>query len=83
MTPTPTDDELRPHLHAALEAAGLDASAEQVDLLLPAYRAVRAGSAVLRGLDLGETEPALTFSLSPLDDWRPPQGSRLSATSEG
>jgi hypothetical protein len=57
----PDEAALREQLRAALEAAGLEATDERVERLLPQYRGMRSGSARLATLDLGETEPAIVF----------------------
>ena len=58
----------RDHLRNALRAAGLDASDERVERLLPTYAGMRSGAARLLALDLGETEPAIIFRLPAADE---------------
>lgn len=53
----------REQLRHALAAAGLEATEERVDRLLPAYQGMLSGAAWIAKLDLGETEPAVIYRL--------------------
>lgn len=63
MTASSGEPSVRDQLRAALHASGLEATDERIETLLPAYEGMRAGAERLRALDLGETEPAVTFRL--------------------
>jgi hypothetical protein len=53
----------REQLRAALAAAGITVTDEELAAMLPGYEGLLSGAARLRALDLGETEPAVTFRL--------------------
>ena len=54
---TPTTAQLRAHLLAV----GLDEDERRLAAMLPAYSSLLSGARRLAVLDLGETEPAMTF----------------------
>ncbi len=58
MQPEPPAEEM---LRARLAAAGLTVGEAQLQALLPAYTGALAGARRIAALDLGETEPAMTF----------------------
>jgi hypothetical protein len=53
----------RDQLRAALQAAGIEATDQRIDELLPGYEGMLSGATRLRALDLGETEPSVIFRL--------------------
>ena len=57
---TPTLEQLR----TQLTAIGITLDDERLSKLLPVYAGVVSGANRLAMLDLGETEPAMTFALS-------------------
>jgi hypothetical protein len=65
MTASPDGLDLRVALRAALVAAGLEATDERVERLLPAYEGMRAATGRLRAIDLEEAEPAVIFRVPP------------------
>ena len=54
---TPTHDQLKAHL----AIVGLAVDDARLDALLPLYAGVLNGSRRLASLDLGETEPTMTY----------------------
>jgi hypothetical protein len=56
---TPSREQLR----TQLAAAGVTLDDEQLSRLLPVYAGVLSGAHRLATLDLGDTEPAMTFAL--------------------
>lgn len=50
-------------LRGVLASAGLEATDERLERLLPAYMGMRSGAERLSTLNLGETEPAFSFRL--------------------
>lgn len=56
-----TDAQLRDQLRTQLAIAGLDLDDARLEALLPAYAAAREGVRRIAALQLGDTEPAVTF----------------------
>lgn len=58
------------HLRTQLSAIGITLDDERLSRLLPVYSGVLSGAHRLATLDLGETEPAMTFVLSSKEEKR-------------
>lgn len=63
-TEPPTREQLRAHL----AAAGLTLDDTRLEALLPIYTGLISGARRIAALDLGETEPAITFRTSPREE---------------
>ena len=59
------DGDLREELKTQLAMAGLTLDKSRLEALLPVYQGVRENVRRIAALDLGETEPAVTFRQPP------------------